>query len=191
VHAGGFYLTRLWRFSSFFLALLFCLSACDTGEGMDLRLFCQRYSALEGRPRLAPEQFMVQAGNNSWKYEAYLGVHWMLALESQPGGRLHTIAVVALPEVPEQEFQRAATGVIRVFCGVGEGEAARRLNVVGADKTETLGYQTWEEGGFRLSYYANEAGRYLRVMQIRYLPTGAEPLTLREPILETKTGMGE
>ena len=160
------------------LALLF--TACDTGEGMDLRLFCQRYSETASRARLEPKQFSVRELDQGQRYEAYLSDTMLLTLETQTGGCVHTISLTALPEVSARDFRCAAVDIIKIYCGAAEKEAQRWLNSVKAGETEILGYQTQAFDGFRLSYAANAAGCYLRVSQLRFLPEELELPTLKD-----------
>ncbi|MDR0531850.1 MAG: hypothetical protein LBG83_07295 [Oscillospiraceae bacterium] len=162
-------------------ALLF--AACDTGEGMDLRLFCQRYSALSGHARLEPEQFMARKRGEAWQYEAYPAGLWMLTIEARPGGRIQTVALTALPEITQLEFRGAAVHVLSAFCGTSNDAAERWLNEAHAGETETLGWQLFKNSDYQLGYYANEAGRCLRVSELRGLEP--PPPTLREPISAT------
>ena len=163
------------------LPLLLLLFACDTGEGMDLRLFCQRYSqAAETQARLRPEQFLARPRAGGFQYEAFLEDQLLLTLEALPDGRVHTIALTALPETPQLTFRRMAVAVLHVYCGVAYDAAERRLNEVNAGAAELPGYQTRKENGFRLSYAANAVGRYLRVSQLRFLPEEPPLPTLKD-----------
>jgi hypothetical protein len=169
------------RWRVFFLVpILLLLFACDAGEGMDLRLFCQRFSqAAKTQARLSPEQFYARG---SCKFEACLGETMLLTLDAQPNGRIHTVALTALPEDSASAFRRTAALLLQSYCGLALDAAERRLNEISAGAAQVLGFQTQESGGFRLSYAANEAGRYLRVSQVRYLPQEPPLPTLKATV---------
>ena len=180
-------LSRFLRIFIFLPVFSLAFAACDTGDRMDLRLFCENYSEIaEARARLEPEQFIARQREDGCKYEAYVTQTLLLALDTQTDGQIHTISLTALPEITRGEFRRAALDLIKTYCGGGGDAIEWWLNSVYAGEAEVLGYHTAEENGFRLSYAANAAGRYLRVSRLRDLPEEKPLPTLKEYIEETK-----
>ena len=178
-------LSRISRLLTILPVFLLLFAACDTGGRMDLRLFCEKYSeTAESRARLEPEQFIARHREDGCKYEAYIAQTLLLALDTRQDGQVHSVSLTALPEITQGEFRRAAIDIVITYCGGSEDAAERWLNRVYAGETEVLGYHTAEENGFRLSYAANAAGRYLRVSRLRDLPEEPPLPTLKEYIEE-------
>jgi len=174
-------LSRLSRLLSFLPVFLLIFAACDTGGRMDLRLFCEKYSeTAAAQARLEPSQFIARQREDGCKYEAYITQTLLIVLDAQPDGQIHTISLTALPEITRGELRRAALDIIKTYCGGSEDAIERWLNSMYAGETEVLGYHTAEENGFRLSYAANAAGRYLRVSRLRDLPEEPPLPTLKE-----------
>ena len=173
--------------------LLCALAACSTGEGMDLRLFCDRYSEISNQAHLEPRQFIARDLGEGRKYEAYISETLLLTLAAGPDGIVHTISLTALPETTSPEFRRAAADVLKTFCAMENDAVERWLNAVQAGETEVLGYITNEESGFggsafRLTCAANAAGRYIRVSQPRFLPVERELPTIKNFIEDQHDG---
>ena len=179
-------MSRFLRIFILLPVLLICFAACDTGGRMDLRLFCENYSETAAhQARLEPAQFIARPREDGCKYEAYITQALLLTLDTLQDGQIHTVSLTALPEITRGEFRRAALDIVKTYCGGGEDAIERWLNSVYAGEAEVLGYHTAEENGFRLSYAANAAGRYLRVSRLRDLPEEPELPTLKEYIEET------
>jgi hypothetical protein len=161
------------------------LSACDTGPGLDLRLFCERFNrAWDGRALLELGQFTAEETAAGTKYAAYAGMGDYITCEAGPGGRLHTVSLTGLPEQGQGAFFDAARCVIQAYTDAAADQAERWLRQVRAGEAEVPGVLGFEDGGFRFSYAANAAGRWLRVSQLRFLPPEPELATLREEITE-------
>ena len=169
----------------FLLFAMLCLCACDTGPGINLRLFCERYNqASQGRARLDPAQFAAQPTDSGEKYGAYVALSEYIACEALPNGRIHTVTLTGLPETQQKDFYAAALRLAQAFAGLPVDQAERALQEIHTGLLPVLGLRTIETEGYRFSYAANEAGRYFRASRVRDLPPAPEPATLREPITE-------
>ena len=177
-------------------ALLLCLSACSAGEYQNLRLFCEAFSRFaddSALARITPEQFFIETGHHSAegdssaagggeKYSAYLGQSLYLTCGTLPNGRVHTVTLTGLPEMPQREFYATALCLLRAYTGAAADQAERWLGDLHAGAEEVLGIQSFEAAGYRLSYAANAAGRYFRVSRLQLLPPEPALATLRETI---------
>ena len=170
--------------AAFALALL-CLGACSAGEYQNLRLFCEEFGRFavheEGLARITPEQFFVEVEDET-KYCAYLGQTLYLTCNTLPNGRVHTVALTALPETTQREFTAASLCLLQAYTKAAADQAERWLGQLHANEAEILGVQGFEAEGYRFSYAANAAGRYLRVSRLQLLPPEPELATLRETI---------
>ena len=168
------------------LAAFLFLAACDTGPGMDLRLFTEAFNReFGGRARLDLAQFWVEETDAGPRFAAYAGHAELITAEALPNGRIHTVSVTGLPDAYQRDFFAAALGLLAAFAGI-EGDAAERLlQEISVGTLPVLGVESTEREGFRLSYAANEAGRYFRLSCLRHLPPEVELPTLREPIEES------
>ena len=167
------------------IAALLLLAACDTGPGMDLRLFADNFNrASRGRARLDITQFTVEESEDGAMYTAFVGHGELITAKALPSGRIHTVSLTGLPDAYHQDFFVAAMSVLAAFAGVEGDHAERMLQEVYVGTLPLLGIHSVEREGFRLSYAGNEAGRYFRLSCLRHLPPAIELPTLREPILE-------
>lgn len=179
------------RLFALILPILLFFAACDTGEGMDPRLFCERYSETASLPRLEPGRLQARPSGAGRQYEAYITETMLLTLATGPDGVVHTVSLTALPETASPDFRYAAADVIKTYCGLTDDAAARWLDTVHAGESEILGYASNEENGFRLTYAANAAGRFVRVSQLRFLPEEPPLPTLKEIIRDERDSDGE
>ena len=172
------------------LALPVLLCACGRQEWQNLRQLCESYSRLASGTnhlaQLVPGQFTAQRSDDGAAYQAYLGDSLLLACDALRGGRVHTVSLTGLPEQRQGEFFDAARCVVQAYTGAAADQAERWLRQVRAGEAEVLGVLSFEGGGFRFSYAANQAGRWLRVSQLRFLPPEPELETLRETITGTE-----
>ena len=168
------------------LAATLFLAACDTGPGMDLRLFTERFNrAFGGRARLDVTHFWVEETDTGLRYAAFVGHGDLVAVEALPNGRIHTVSLTGLPDAYQRDFTAAALRLLQAFAQL-EGDAAERmLQEISVGALPVLGIHSVEREGFRLSYAANEAGRYFRLSCLRQMPPGVELPTLREAISES------
>ena len=168
-------------------ALLLLLCACDTGPGLSLRLFCERYTAhgRGGSETLAVTQFFAepQCEGGNLKYAAYSGSGY-ITCEALKNGRLHTVSLTAPPDGTQSGFSAASLCLVKAFTKLPADETERIFGELGVGQMPVLGLRMLERGGFRFCYAANEAGRYLRVSSLRELPPERELATLREFITE-------
>ena len=176
----------------FLLAAMALLAACDTGPGMDLRLFTERFNrAFGGQARLDVTHFWVEETDSGLRYAAYVGYVELITAETLPNGRIHTVSLTGLPDAYHRDFFAAARSLLAAFAGI-EGDAAERmLQEISVGALPVLGVKSAERESFRLSYAANEAGRYFRLSCLRHLPPELELPTLREPITDSMEGMHE
>jgi len=165
------------------IAALVLLFACNTGPGTDLRLFAERFNdASHGRLHLDITQFMAEETEIGLKYTAFVNNSEMIAVQALPNGRIHTVSVTALPDMQHQDFFAASMQLLQAFAEIEGDEAERVLQEIYVGNLPVLGLYMVEHEGFRLSYAANEAGRYFRVSCLRQLPTQPQLPTLRERI---------
>ena len=163
------------------LAGMLFLAACDTGPGMDLRLFIERFNReFGGQARLDVTQFWVEETDSGLRYAAFVGHGELIAAEALHNGRIHTVTLTGLPDAYHREFYAAARNLLAAFAEI-EGDAAERmLQEISVGALPVLGMQSVEREEIRLSYAANEAGRYFRLSCLRQMPPGVELPTLRE-----------
>ncbi|MDR2687428.1 MAG: hypothetical protein LBB75_06725, partial [Oscillospiraceae bacterium] len=135
------------------------------------------------------EQFFIavetdagSAEGGGEKYAAYLGQTLYLGCAALANGRVHTVTLTGLPEAPQQEFSAASLCLVRAYTKAAADQAQRWLGQLRAGAAETLGVQSFEAQGYRFSYAANAAGRYLRVSRLQLLPPEPALATLRETI---------
>ena len=170
------------------LALALCLCACGREEWQNLRQFCENFSRFASETgRLAnvePGQFTARRSDDGIAYQAYLGEDLLLECAALRSGRVHTMSLTGLPGQGQSAFFDAARCAVQAYTGAAADQAERWLRQVRAGEGEILGVLGFEEGGFRFSYAANGAGRWLRVSQLRFLPPEPELPTLREMITE-------
>ncbi|MCL2107320.1 MAG: hypothetical protein FWH26_09750 [Oscillospiraceae bacterium] len=164
-------------------ALPLSLGACQGGDWLDLQLFCDGYNDLAGKNAvsLTPESFQAaRREDGGARYQAWMGETKLLVLDTLPNGRIHTISLTGLPDEGKtgEDFMSAARLVAASYTRSAPWLAVRRLHAVEAGTAELPGWRIAEEGGFRFSYSANQAGRYLRISQLRYLAEEEVP-TLR------------
>jgi len=171
-----------------FLSLSALLCACGRQEWQNLREFCESYnrfaSETDHLAKIEPGQFTALRYDDGTLYQAYLGDQMLLSCAALRGGRVHTASLTGLPEQSQREFFDAARCVIQACTGAAADQAERWLRQIRAGESEVPGVLGFEEDGFRFSYAANEAGRWLRVSQLRFLPPEPELPTLREMITE-------
>jgi len=168
------------------LLLLSLLSGCDTGPAQDLRLFTERFNrAAHGRAALAVDHFAaVQHEDGSMQFSAFVGYSELITVQTLANGRVHTVSLTGLPDVHQAEFFASALAVLQAFTGLESDPAERKLQEIFVGISPVLGLQTTEYQGVRLSYAANEAGRYVRLSCLRHLPPQMEFPTLREFITD-------
>ena len=168
------------------LAVLFC--ACGREEWQNLRQFCESFSEYaaetEHLAKIEPGQFTARRADDGTAYQAYMGDSLLLACDTLRSGRVHTVSLTGLPEQRQSTFFDAARCVIQAYTNAAPDQAERWLRQIQAGEAEVPGVRALEDGGFRFSYAANEAGRWLRVNQLRFLPPEPELPTLREEITE-------
>jgi len=171
------------------LAGMVFLAACDTGPGMDLRLFTERFNrASQGRARLDVTHFWVEETDSGLRYSAYVGYVELVTAEALPCGRIHTVSLTGLPDAYYREFFAASLSLLAAFAEIEGDTAERVLQEIAVGTLPILGIQNVEREGFRLSYAANEAGRYFRLSCLRHLPPEVELPTLRERITNDVEG---
>ena len=169
----------------FLLGAVLLLYACDTGPALDLRLFCERFNrASSGWSRLDLNHFTAQETENGMKYAAFTGMGEYVTCEVLPNGRIHTVSLTGLPDAHQKDFFVASLTILNVFSNIQGDAAERMLQEILVGTLPVLGLQSMEREGFRLSYAANEAGRYFRLSCLRHLPPEMELPTLRELITE-------
>ncbi|MCL1951260.1 MAG: hypothetical protein FWF60_00380 [Oscillospiraceae bacterium] len=170
------------------LAFLVFLCACGRQEWQNLRQFCESYnrfaSETDDLANVEPGQFTALRYDDGTAYQAYLGDALLLSCGALRSGRVHTVSLTGLPEQSQREFIDAARCVLRACTAAPADQAERWLRQLRAGEAEVPGVLSLEENGFRFSYAANNAGRWLRVSQLRFLPPEPEVATLREIITE-------
>ena len=170
------------------LALSLLLCACGREEWQNLRQFCEnfnRYASETGYlANVEPGQFFVHRSDDGTLYQAYLGDSLLLECAALRSGRVHTVSLTGLPEQSQSAFFDAARCAVLALTGTAPDQAERWINQIHVGEAEVLGVLAFEEGGFRFSYAANPAGRWLRVSQLRFLPQEPELPTLRETITD-------
>jgi len=170
------------------LALSLLLCACGREEWQNLRQFCENFNQFASETgRLAnvePGQFFARRSDDGTLYQAYPGDSLLLECAALRSGRVHTVSLTGFAEQSQSDFFDAARCVIQAYTGAAPDQAERWLTQIHAGEAEVLGVAGFEEGGFRFSYAANPAGRWLRVSQLRFLPPEPELPTLREMITE-------
>jgi len=168
------------------LALLFC--ACGREEWQNLRQFCEHFSRFASETdhlaQIEPGQFYAHRFDDAAAYQTYLGDSLLLECNALRNGRLHSVTLTGLPEQGQSAFFDAARCAVQAYTGAAGTQAERWLLRLQAGESEVLGVAGFEEGGFRFSFAANGAGRWLRVSQLRFLPPEPELPTLRERITE-------
>jgi len=171
-----------------FLALAVFLCACGRQEWQNLRQLCESFNRFAAETdhlaNVEPGQFTALRHDDGTVYQAYLGDSLLLACGTLRNGRVHTVSLTGLPEQSQREFFDAARCLIQAYTGAAADQAERWLRQVRAGEPEVPGVLGLEEEGFRFSYAANAAGRWLRVSQLRFLPPEPELATLREEITE-------
>jgi len=159
------------------------LAACDTGPGMDLRLFTESFNReFGGRARLDVAHFWVEETDTGLRYAAYVGHVELITAEALPNGRIHTVSFTGLPDAYPRDFFAASRSLLAAFAEIEGDTAERMLQEISVGALPVLGIHSIEREGFRLSYAANEAGRYFRLSCLRHLPPEVELPTLRERI---------
>lgn len=165
-------------------AVLLC--ACGREDWRNLRQLCEYYNAFAAKTehlaQLGPEQFTALRGDDGVAYQAYMGEDMLLLCGTLRNGRVHTVSLTGLPEQGQGAFFDAARCLAQAYTGAAADQAERWLRGLRAGEAEVPGVLGLEEAGFRFSYAANEAGRWLRVSQLRFLPPEPELATLREEI---------
>ena len=166
------------------LILLLPLFACSTGYGMDLRLFAERFNdSAQGRAHLDLAHFTVDDSDaGGRKYQAFVGTSELLGVYVLPSGRVHTVTLTGLPDMPHRDFIAASLHLLQAFAELSGDRAERLLGELQVGTLPVLGVNTVERYGFRISYAANEAGRYFRLSCLRHLPAQPPLPTLRERI---------
>ena len=164
--------------------LLLPAFACSTGYGMDLRLFAERFNdSARGRAHLDLAHFVVEDGDAGGRvYQAFVGKSELLGVYVLPSGRVHTVTLTGLPDMPQRDFYVAAMQLLQAFAEVSGDRAERLLQELQVGVLPVLGVQWLERYGFRVSYAANEAGRYFRLSCLRHMPEQPPLPTLRERI---------
>ncbi|MCL2195323.1 MAG: hypothetical protein FWB76_05165 [Oscillospiraceae bacterium] len=164
--------------------LLVPMLACGTGYGMDLRLFTERFNdAAQDRAHLDLTHFIVEDSNAGERvYQAFVGKSELIAVHVLPNGRVHTVALTGLPDMTHRDFTVASLQLLRAFAQVEADRAERLLQELQVGVLPVLGVQWIERYGYRVSYAANEAGRYFRISCLRHLPAQPPLPTLRERI---------
>jgi len=174
------------RAVSLCLALAVLLCACGREEWQNLRQLCEGYnrfaSETDHLANVEPGQFTALRYDDGAAYQAYMGESLLLACDTLRSGRVHTVSLTGLPEQRQGEFFDAARCVVQAYTGAAADQAERWLRGVRAGEAEVPGVLGLEEGGFRFSYAANAAGRWLRVSQLRFLPPEPALATMREEI---------
>ena len=169
----------------FTLLAMILLFACNTGPGIDLRLFVERFNnASHGRAHLDITQFTAEETETGLKYSAFVGHSELFVVEALPNGRIHTASISGMPDMQHRDFFVASLHLLQAFAGIEGDVAERLLQEIYVGDLPVLGIFTNEREGFRLSYAANEAGRYFRLSCLRHLPPEAQLPTLRERIIE-------
>ena len=170
------------------LALAVFLCACGREEWRNLRQFCENFNRFASETghlaNVEPGQFSARRSDDGTAYQAYLGESLLLACDTLRSGRVHTVSLTGLPEQGQSAFFDAARCAVQAYTGVMADQAERWLRQIQAGESEVFGVLSFEEAGFRFSYAANQAGRWLRVSQLRFLPPEPELPTLREMITE-------
>jgi len=170
------------------LTLAVSLCTCGREEWQNLRQFCENFSRFASETgslaNVEPGQFTAYRSDDSIAYQAYLGDSLLLECGTLRGGRVHTVSLTGLPEQSQSAFFDAARCAVQALTDVSPDQAERWLRQVQVGESEVPGVLGFEEEGFRFSYAANEAGRWLRVSQLRFLPPEPELPTLREAISE-------
>ena len=168
------------------LALALLLCACGGEDWQNLRELCEAFSRFASETdRLAqiePGQFTARRSDDGTLYQAYLGESLLLEAAALRNGRVHSVSLTGLPEQGQSAFFEAARCALQAYTGAAPDQAERWLRQLRAGEGEVPGVLGFEEGDFRFSYAANEAGRWLRVSQLRFLPPEPELATLREEI---------
>ncbi|MDR2686675.1 MAG: hypothetical protein LBB75_02905 [Oscillospiraceae bacterium] len=170
------------------LALAALLCACGREEWQNLRQFCENFnrfaSETDHLAQIGPGQFTARRSDDGTLYQAYLGESLLLECDTLRGGRVHTVSLTGLAEQGRSAFFDTARCAVQACTHAAPDQAERWLRQVRAGESEVLGVLGFEEAGFRFSYAANQAGRWLRVSQLRFLPPEPELPTLRELITE-------
>jgi hypothetical protein len=168
------------------LAFLVFLCACGRQEWQNLRQLCESYnrfaSGTDCLVNVEPGQFTALRYDDGTAWQAYLGESLLLSCGALRSGRVHTVSLTGLPEQSQREFFDAARCALQAYTAAAADQAERWLRQIRAGEAEVPGVLGLEEGGFRFSYAANQAGRWLRVSQLRFLPPEPELATLREEI---------
>ena len=170
------------------LALAALLCACGREEWQNLRLFCENFSRFASETdhlaQIEPGQFTARRSDDGTAYQAYIGDSLLLACDTLRGGRVHTVSLTGLPEQSQRAFFDAARCAAQAYTGAAADQAERWLRQIQVGEAEVPGVRGFEEAGFKFSYAANKAGRWLRVSQLRFLPPEPALATLREEITE-------
>jgi len=168
------------------LALAVLLCACGREEWQNLRQFCENFGSYASETghlaTVEPGQFTARRSDDGTLYQAFLGDSLLLECDTLRSGRLHSVGLTGLPEQGQSAFFDAARCAVQAFTGVAADQAERWLRQIHVGESEVLGVLGFEAGGFRFSFAANQAGRWLRVSQLRFLPPEPELPTLREKI---------
>ena len=176
------------RFLLPLFAFILFLSGCAREEWQNLRQLCENFcrfaSETEQVVQVEPGQFTALRYDGGTAYQAYLGESLLLECDTLQNGRIHTVSLTGLPEQRQGAFFDAARCAVQAFTGAESDQAERWLRQIHAGESEILGVPAFEAAGFRFSCAANEAGRWLRVSQLRFLPPEPALPTLREMITE-------
>jgi hypothetical protein len=151
---------------------------------MDLRLFTERFNgSAQGRAHLDLAHFTVEDSDaGGQKYQAFVGSSELLGVYVLPSGRVHTISLTGLPDMAHREFYLASLHLMQAFAQLSDDGVERLLQELQVGVLPVLGVQVVERYGYRVSYAANEAGRYFRISCLRHLPAQPPLPTLRERI---------
>ncbi|MDR2524857.1 MAG: hypothetical protein LBC83_01470 [Oscillospiraceae bacterium] len=168
-------------------ACLLFLVSCKTEQWQDIRLFCERYTALaEDKSTLRTEDFLLeQAAGGGQRWQASPGSAYLITLEARGDGRVHTASLTASPDFSTAVFNARAKQLLEAYTAAAPDQCARWLYATVTGTKETEGFSQWEEAGFRFAYAAGGAGYYLRVSRLEYLPEEDAVPTLREPVRST------
>jgi len=170
------------------LALAVSLCACGREDWQNLRVFCESFNRFASETghlaNVEPGQFYARRSDDSTAYQAYLGDSLLLECDTLRNGRVHSVSLTGLPEQGQGVFFDAARCAVQACTGATADQAERWLRQIRAGESEVPGVLGLEAEGFRFSYAANEAGRWLRVSRLRFLPPEPELPTLRETITE-------
>ncbi|MDR1733834.1 MAG: hypothetical protein LBR73_03025 [Oscillospiraceae bacterium] len=147
---------------------LLLLTSCKMPEWQDLRIFCDGYSETEGKS-LSPEDFTGNAGEDGGLIlETVLSGDLLMRITTLNNNRIHTVSLTALAETPAAVFDEAARRILAAYAHLASFDAAEILKELRANGKP--GFRSWDNGKYKATYAENEAARYIRISQLRYLP---------------------